>query len=133
MDTSFAEQAASFVQLRARWARQGRRVRELAARADEIASTRLNGRVRERRRLLDKVRQEVGYHAAWARWSATADELELIVQQVLDHPDFALPYLVAKFDALLWLLLADGAVLDRVAERQLRRFGRELVRYADGE
>lgn len=120
----------SFVRVRARWARQGRRVRELAAQADEIASARLNGRVRERRRMLDKVREEVGYHSAWTRWSATGDELEQVVMRILDHPAPALPDLIAKFDALLWLLLADGAVVDHVAERELRKFSREIRRLA---
>ena len=130
MDHSLTELATLFAQLRARWARQGRRVRQLSVKADEIVTERPRGRVRGRRRLLNKAREEVGHHAAWARWSATADELEVVVKQVLNHPTGTVRDLSVKFDALAWLLLADGAVVDHVAERELRKFRRELHRLA---
>ena len=34
--------------------------------------------------------------------------------------------LAIKFDALAWLLLNDGTVVDREAERQVQGFGRPL-------
>jgi hypothetical protein len=36
------------------------------------------------------------------------------------------------FSVLEWLLLADGVIVDRAAERQVRRFGRGLRQLAAG-
>lgn len=124
----------SFARVRARWARQGRQVRQLAVEADEMAKVRAPGhtaRKQRRARDTDPIRDQVGYHAAWARWSATADELAELADQILRQAAQDLPDLVVKFDALAWLLLGDGAVLDHVAERQVQSFCRELRRLAD--
>ena len=87
------------------------------------ASLRGSGR---KRAVVEAARDNVGYHAAWARWSASADELAELVGIILTRPAATISDLSIKFDALAWLLLADCAVLDHEAERQVRRFGREL-------
>ena len=126
----------SFARLKARWARHGRLVRELGAKADKIANARSIARLRGSRRqaaALEVIRDEIGYHAAWARWSATGDELADLVAEIMPRRARTAPELVVKFDALLWMLLSDGAVLDRQAELQARRFGRELRRMASAQ
>lgn len=123
----------SFARLRARWARQGRRVRQRSAEANRIAKTHGSGSLRGSKRqnaLLEAAREEIGYHAAWARWSATADDLASLVDEIMSQPARTLPELAVAFDALAWLLLADGAVVDRVAARHVRLFGRELTQLA---
>ena len=123
----------SFARLRARWARQGRRVRQLSAEADKVATARNIGHLRGSKRqvaALELIREETGYHGAWGRWSSTADELADLVARILSQPARRVPELAVKFDALLWLLLGDGAVVDDEAALQVRRFGRELRRMA---
>ena len=126
----------SFARLRARWARQGLRVRQLTAEADKIAKARgirhLPG-PRRQTAALEVIRDEVGYHSAWAKWSATADELANLVARILSQSARTVPELAVKFDALLWLLLSDGAVVDHESELQARRFGRELRRMASAQ
>jgi len=77
---------------------------------------------------LEVIRDQVGYDTAWVKWSATADELADLMARIMSQPARTLPELAVKFDALLWMLLSDGAVLDREAALQARRFGRELRR-----
>jgi hypothetical protein len=125
----------SFARVRRRWARQGRRVRQLASEADKIATDRDVGRLRGARRqvaALETAREEVGYHQAWARWSATGDEVADLVATILRRPARTLRDLAIKFDALAWLLLGDSAVVDHEAERQVRAFGRELRKLTAG-
>jgi hypothetical protein len=69
-----------------------------------------------------------GYHRAWVRWSATSDELADLVAVIHGRPARTVSDLAVKFDALAWSLLADGAVVDHEAERQVRAFGRVLRR-----
>ena len=74
-----------FVRRRRRCARQGHRVRQLAAQAEELAASRGIGRVGAGRRhnaALDAVRAEVGYHTAWARWSASVDEIAALIDRI---------------------------------------------------
>ena len=123
----------NLARLRLRWARQGRRVRALAAEADNIATARSIGRTRgakARNAILEAARQDVGYHPTWARWSATADELGELIDGILRCPVRTIADLAIKFEALSFLLLSDGAVVDRQAERQVRVFGRDLHRLA---
>ena len=79
------------------------------------------------------IRDQVGYDTAWVKWSATADELADLVARIMSQPARTLPELAVKFDALLWLLLGDGAVVDDDVALQARRFGRELRRMASAQ
>ena len=119
----------AFDLLRARWARQGRRVRQLGVEADKVAKMRGIGHARDTKRrvaILESAREEVGYHVAWSRWSASSNELAELVEQIMSQPARSVSDLAIRFDALAWLLLGDGAVVDREAERHVRVFGREL-------
>ena len=115
----------SFARIRARWARQGLRVRQLTAEADKIAKARgirhLPG-PRRQTAALEVIRDEVGYHSAWTAWSGTADTLADLVAEIISQPARTLPEVAVKFDALLWLLLSDEAVVDHEAELQACRF-----------
>jgi hypothetical protein len=104
-------------------------VRHLALQADQIAMGRgiaPHGRDNRRRESLDAIRDEVGYHAAWARWSGTSDELAELADRIMRRPARSVRDLAAKFDVLAWMLLNDGAVVDTAAVRYVRRFGREF-------
>ena len=116
----------TFVRLRARWLRQGRLVRRLRQELGPSASP--TGRAP---REASKGARTALYNTAWSRWSATSDELADLVDAILRQPALALTDLAVKFDALSWLLLSDGSVLDHAAERQVRAFGRQLRRLAD--
>lgn len=116
-----AELGQTFARLRRRWTRQGRHVRQLAARADDLATSRgiaPVGRRKRQRAALDAIREEVGYHAAWALWSATYDELAALADQISPHPASTSSNLAVRFAALQWLLLDDGAVVDQQAARR---------------
>lgn len=130
-DGGLADLGRTFASLSRRLARQGRRVRRLALEADQVAKDRgiaLHGRGKRRRASLDAIRDEVGYHAAWARWSETSDEMAALTEYIFRLPARTLGDLAAKFDVLVWLLLHDGAVVDTEAVRYVRGFGRELRR-----
>jgi hypothetical protein len=123
----------TFDLLRRRYARQERHTRQLAAQADELAISHgvaLVGRRKGKNAALEVIRGELGYHAAWARWSTTYDELSALADQIGRRPARDIADLMVKFDALSWLLLDDGAVLDRRAARQVGLFGRQLTELA---
>ena len=85
--------------------------------------------------LLETARDEFGYHAPGLGGLPPVMSWLCSSSMILARPAATISDLSAKFDALAWLLLADGAVLDHEAERQVRRFGRELRRLgaAEGE
>lgn len=85
---------------------------------------------RVRTAVLEVARGETGYHPAWVRWSSTYGELSVLAAQIGRRPIGTDADLAIRFDALMWLLLDDGAVLDREAEPQIRLFGREGSRLA---
>ena len=118
-----------FARLRRRCARQGHRVRQLAAQAEELAASRGIGRVGAGRRhsaALDAIRTEVGYHAAWARWSSTSNEVAQLADRIARYPARNRDDVATKFEALQWSLLDDGVLLDDAVRRQVQAFGREL-------
>ena len=122
-----------FARLRRRCAGQGHRVRQLAAQAEELAAQRGIGRVGAGRRhsaALDAVRAEVGYHAAWARWSMTSNEVAQLADRIARYPARNRDDMVTKFEALQWSLLDDGAVFDTAVRRQVIAFRRDLVALA---
>lgn len=90
----------------------------------------LHGRHKRERAAMEAIRDEIGYHAAWARWSATSDELAALADHILHFPIRTMGDLAVKFDVLVWLLLHDGAVIDTEAVRHVRRAGRELRQLA---
>jgi len=115
----------TFVRLRARRARQGRQVRQLR---EEMEQGAVGGD--KDRRGAAKAARPAAYSEAWAKWSATADELAETVEMILRYPPRTVPDLVIKFDALSWALLSDSAVVDHQAERQVRAFGQQLRQLA---
>lgn len=105
--TELAELHRAFDQLRRRHTRLGRQVRRL-----------------------EKVKNSTEYHSTWARWSSSYDETAAMADRLVRSHPKDLDDLVGIFAALEWLLLSDGAVIDTVAERQLRMFGRRLRQLA---
>lgn len=132
-DPALADLGRTFAVLSRRLARQGRRVRLRAQEADQVATERgvaLFGRDKRRRAALQAIRDQVGYHAAWARWSATGDELAALAEHIFRLPAHTLGGMAIKFEVLVWLLLDDNAVVDIQAVREVRAFKRELARMA---
>jgi hypothetical protein len=108
-------------------------VRQLAAEADRIAASATKPAARSGRRqraALDAIREKVGYHAAWARWSASVDEIAALIDRIARHRARSIDDMVTKYDALQWLLLDDGAVFDTAVCRQVVAFRRDLVALA---
>ncbi|MBI4924112.1 MAG: hypothetical protein HY834_20445 [Devosia nanyangense] len=131
--TPLVELGQSFARLRRRCARQGRHVRQLAAEADRIATLATKpttGSGRRHRAALDAIREKVGYHAAWAQWSASADEIAALIDRIARHPARGIDDLIIKYDALQWSLLDDGAAFDTAVRRQVVAFRRDLVALA---
>ena len=105
----------------------------LAARVEDLAMARGIGRVGAGRRhnaALDAVRAEVGYHAAWARWSASADDIAVLIDRIARHPARSIDDMLVKYEALQWSLLDDGALFDTAVRRQVVAFRRDLVALA---
>ena len=122
-----------FARLRRRCARQGHRVRQLAAQAEELAASRGIGRVGAGRRqtaALDTIREKVGYHVAWARWSASVDEIAVLIDRIARHPARSIDDMIIKYEALQWSLLDDGAMFDTAVRRQVVAFRRDLAAFA---
>ena len=120
---------AEFARRRSRCARQGRRVRQLATQADDLAMARgigLAGGDRRYSAALDALRAEIGYHEAWARWSGTVNEVAELANRIARRPARSLSDVVTKYEALQWALLDDGVLLDDAVRRQVKAFGREL-------
>lgn len=116
-----------------RCGRLRRRMRQLEDRADEVMAERgiaqhlSNGR---RNPAFDAVRAEVGADAAWARWSATVDELESVAAAIAKTPAHDLTDLAVKFRALRWALIDDNTIIDDTARRQVLAFGRAIAALA---
>ena len=124
---------AEFARLRGRCARQGRHVRQLAAEADRIAASRTKPTARSGRRhraALDAVREKVGYHTAWARWSASVDEIAALIDRIARYPVRSIDDMIIKYEALQWSLFDDGTVFDTAVRRQVVAFQRDLVALA---
>ena len=75
-------------------------------------------------------RRRASYHAAWSRWSQSYDKVSAAADRLICAQPKSVPDLLMMFRALEWALLADGAIIDEEAERQLRAFGRSLRRLA---
>jgi hypothetical protein len=122
-----------FARLRRRCARQGRRVRQLAARVEDLAllrDVRLVGRDKRQTAALDTIREKVGYHVAWARWSASVDEIAVLIDRIARHPARSIDDMIIKYEALQWSLLDDGAMFDTAVRRQVVAFRRDLAAFA---
>ena len=124
---------AEFARLRRRCARQGRHVRQLAAEPDRIAASATKPTARSGRRqraALDTIREKVGYHVAWARWSASVDEIAALIDRIGRHPARSIDDMIIKYESLQWSLFDDGALFDTVVRRQVVAFRRDLVALA---
>ena len=124
---------AEFSRLRRRCARQGCRVRQLAAQAEDLAMSRglpSVGRGKRHNAARDALRDEVGYHTAWARWSASVDEIAALIDRIARHRARSIDDMIVKYEALQWSLLDDGALFDRMARRQVVAFRQDLVALA---
>ena len=122
-----------FARLRRRCARQRRSVRQLAEQAEELAGSRgirPVGHGKRHNAARDALRDEVGYHGAWARWSATADEIAALNDRIARHPARGINDMIIKYEALQWSLLDDGALFDTAVRRQVVTFRRDLAALA---
>ena len=122
-----------FARLRGRCARQRRRVRQFAARVEDLAmerGIRPVGHGKRHNAVRDALRDEIGYHTAWARWSASADEIAALIDRIGRHPARSIDDIIIKYDALQWSLLDDGAMFDTAVRRQVIAFRRDLVALA---
>ena len=122
-----------FARLRRRCARQGRRVRQLAAQVEDLAmarNVRPVGHSKRHNAARDALRDEVGYHGAWARWSASADEIAALIDRIALHPARSIDDMLIKYETLQWSLLDDGAMFDTAVRRQVVAFRRDLVALA---
>ena len=88
------------------------------------------GRSKRHNAALDAVRAEVGYHAVWARWSASADEIAALIDRIARHPARSIDDMLVKYEALQWSLLDDGTVFDTAVRRHVVAFRRDLVALA---
>jgi hypothetical protein len=117
-----ADAYETFVRLRERHSRFARVMRRREAEADAL-SKQSRGRV-----TIAAARDRVEYHPAWSRWSESYDEVASAADRLLRSRPRSLADLLLMFSALEWILLADAVIVDREAERQVRRFGRSLRR-----
>ena len=79
----------ALVRLKARWRAKVSRVRRLAAEADRIAKSQVSGLLARRQAAAPSLRRPArkpDTHYAWARWSATADELAGVVTRLFVFP-----------------------------------------------
>lgn len=113
-----AQLHAAFERLRRRHTRLDRVLRRSVAEAEEL--------IRRSRVTIAMARDEVGYHPIWSRWSEADAEVADAADRLLRARPQSLLDLVMIFTALEWVLLTDQVIIDRAAERQLRRFGRAL-------
>ena len=60
----------------------------------------------------------------------TANEPGDLIDEILLRPAHTVAEPAITFDALTFLRLSDGAVVDRQAERQVHGFGRDLRQLA---
>ena len=67
------------------------------------------------------------------KWSVAMDEIASLTQQLVGSPVDNLENLVAKFDAILWLIEVNESLLDSGDLRRLRRFARDLSVLAGGQ
>ena len=82
---------------------------------------------RLQRRAARQRRKIAASKEAWQAWSATMDEVADLTQRLVTFPTLDLGALATKFSAILWLIEANGSVLDSADLRRLRRFRRELT------
>ena len=62
----------------------------------------------------------------WSRWSGAIAETAALCEKIAKTPAADLADLAVKFRALIWELVEDDAILDRVLRRRVILFGREL-------
>ena len=74
--------------------------------------------------------RKFAYHAAWARWSMSSNEVARLADRIARYPARNRDDVVTKFKALQWSLLDDGAIFDRTVRRQVVAFRRDLVALA---
>jgi len=118
--TQLAELHDRFERLRQRHARLGLMLRKRTVEADEL-TTRSRGKITNA-----DAREQVGYHEVWSAWSQTYYEAAEAAGLLIRARPRSLTDVLMMFDALEWVLITDGVIVDRNAERQVRRFGRAL-------
>ena len=79
------------------------------------------------------VRGRADYDAVWSRWSLSYDKVSAAADRLIRAQPKSVSDLLMMFRALEWALLADAAIVDKEAERQLQAFGRRLRRLAAGQ
>jgi hypothetical protein len=131
--SDIARLAALLEPMKRRCLRLHRRVRQLSNAAERtcgdrsIAAYLLDGK---RNPAFDAVRFDLGYDAAWQRWSTATNEALDLANRIRRTEAIDVEDLAIKFEALLWLHFHHEMALsiDPVQLRQLRDFGRELAR-----
>ena len=83
---------------------------------------RLQHRVRRLRRRVHPGSDTV----LWARWSGAVAETAALCERIAKLPASDLADLAVKCRAMIWELVEDDVILDRVLRRRVIRFGREL-------
>jgi hypothetical protein len=125
-DDALTDLYETFERLRRRHGRLGRMVRRRETEVKDLIR-RSRGRVST-----TAARDQAGYHEVWSSWSQSYDELASTADSLLHTRPRSLAELLMMFNALEWVLLADDVIVDRAAERQIRRFGRGLRQLAAG-
>lgn len=115
---------AAFERLRRRHVRLTRMMQRKRVEAEALK------RQSRGRLTMDVALDRVGYHPAWSAWSKSYDDVSDAAARLLCSRPRSLPELVLIFHALEWLLLTDGVIVDRQAERQVRAFGRRMRKLA---
>ena len=123
-DQTVTDLYRAFERLRRRHARLGRLVRRREAEAEDMVARR-RGRL-----TTGTAREQAGYNEAWSRWSASYDDVAAAAGRLLRARARSLADVIMMFAALEWMLLTDEVIVDRGAERSVRRFGRGLRRQA---
>ena len=80
---------------------------------------------RRARRLRARVRPG-GDQAAWLRWSEAVAACEALCERIAKKPPESLGGIAVKYRALVWQLVEDDLILDRMVRRQVLGLEREL-------
>lgn len=94
---------------------------------DDAVLSELGDQLHRARQRAARLRRKIDSDAgAWQRWSTAMEEALSLVDRISHAPAKDVRGLSVKLDAVIWLLVHDGAVLDSGAQRRLQALGREV-------
>ena len=94
---------------------------------DDAALSELGAQLHRVRRRAARLRRKIDSDAgAWQRWSAAIAYALHLVSQISHAPARDVRGVSIKLDAVIWLLVHDGAILDSGAQRRRQALGREV-------